>query len=1209
MSALLCIIGTVCLAVCTKVVLGGYWLAQDVPRLQIVSRYIPIILIHASVLIAALCSLGLRRRITSAAKMLCSIAAVTFLLFASPLITAVSRLWEALGGVLFLAFIIAVVVVMFIALWRNLSDLSSRRAVAALVILCASSYFWLGLWLSDQHPPDGDEPYYLLIAHSIAHDLDIDPTNNFKSKEYLSYYPYELQPQYRNISIKGREYAVPNHNIGFPLLIALPYRLFGARGAFALMNLLAALLAANVFLMSQELGASRRNALLGALIFGFLVPMVSYANQLFPAMCAALLVVYAFRRLLRCAPGNWRNLVAILATCFLLFMLKIRLSLIIAPVLLLAAWSTTRRRLIWLYAGGGAALVGVVAWLLRDRFVTLQLLTSRLDELWRMGLSDFTPFNGIFGQMLDQQFGLLVLAPVYILAFIGAASLLKKDRSVLLKMLFVAGPYYVMVSAMPWWNASWCPPCRFLIPILPLMGALIGLGLGRISRVAQAAVFYFAAAVSASFTFLHLLSPVFRYDQPNGANRLFWLLHINTYIDFARLLPSFFRTDITTPVKVLLELLVFALLFVVLLRGRRASGSSEDALPRLKHVFAAGLGVAMMVGMLACAAVCDLSIVKSTYELEDEPLSIWDPPSRAYIRGGRRLTPGYPFERDVDIPGGEKLIIVQAMMRNPIWTTVPNIWLELENEVEKLRVIDEPVDLEVMIKYYKRVTLSGGHYRLRLGIEIPGEDMKEIDPDQVANVYVDRIQIIDPDGLEAFLYKVFSYAYRPFSRATSLEYAGHGYVFQPEYRRLGQRLLSAYIGQKMWSEAAELFSYRAETDPLDLSRETPDVLVKLARAALLMGRGDVALKIAAMVPGSTRMTYEAGLIAAEAHLGRDETEQALARLGSLSGLPHDRDEAIKAEYLSALCVERQGESLRAFEAFRRAANAPSDVQFEALCHVLHLAEKLGFPDYRARAADKMVELKTEKLTLGDMRKSGGQPADGGWVLERNGTFEAPVNVLSDTLAIGMRVKAKGTFETHIETGLVIDPATGLTRYVFPNIKVTLGDKPPKYLSVPFQEWTNTFVFIEGVEEGQHRLSIEYINDHTFQKDRQNRQFFLESVSLQSAVVAFGEQMTWEILPDDRSAVLAFDLAPRFPVRSFAMNVGPLASSIPADAKLVVDGVSVRQFALDQDCGGMIEFPMELAAGEHEAVVEVSLGEGSVSVDDLISAIDIIGFKY
>ncbi|MBN1592572.1 MAG: hypothetical protein JW941_04910 [Candidatus Coatesbacteria bacterium] len=1182
-------------------------MALDVPRPQIVSQFVPIVLASAAVILTLLRKMKLRKGIDSGTRVVCALGAVAFLLLSSPMITDDSQYSELLSGPVLLCLIIALSAVLVRALLLNADELSLKALLVALAIVCAMCFYWFGLWTYDQHPPDGDEPYYLLTAHSIGYDFDIDRTNNFENKDYLAYYPYELQPQYRSILIKGKKYEVPNYNIGYPILIALPYRLFGFRGAAAFMNLVAALLVVNVFLLGLEAGASRKHALMGALLFGFSVPMVNYANQIFPAAVTALFTIYAFRLLLKIDGGRRREIVILIVLCVALFMLKIRLSLVIGPILLLAIWKVTRRKVVWLYAAGVAGILGVVGFLLRDKIDTLRLLTSRLDELLRMGSSDLTPANGVLGQMLDQQFGLLVLAPIYLFSLVGAYALYKRNKSMLARMIFVIAPYYLVVGAMPWWNASWCPPCRFLIVILPFFGALIGLGLERIATLRQASVFSFAAAVSAIVTFLHLFSPVFRYDQPNGANRAFWLINTNTYIDFSRLLPSFFRTDISTPLEVFLEMIAFGLLLFLAAKSSRRKLPSRSLLESGRFVYAAGIGVASVAFLLAAGAICDITATRSNYQLEDEPLSIYDPPSRAYIKGGRRITPGYPFEREILVSPGEKFIIVEAMMRDPIWTTVPNMWLELSNESETVRVIDEPVQIELMQKYYRRVRLSGGNYTMRLGTSIPGVDMKKINPDKVANVYVDRIQIFDEDGIEGFLYATFGRIFNLLSIPEGMEYMGHAYFINPQYKQLGERLFQSFISARMWPEAADVFSQQADRDPFNLSQYTPDQLLQLAKAELVKKRYGHALQLLRPVPSADAIYPSSRLVAAEAHYRRGEFDAAL------SVLPDNLKEVkevLKADYIRALCLLDEGDSERAYRILERLAGKEFEGSFDALCKLLAIARMAGDQDQLNRSINLLHEFRTREVSVNEMTKSRGRPSgDGGWLLERNGFFETSVDVLSDTLVLGMEVKAKGTFETHVETGLVIDPTSGESRYIFPDLKVSLDGTSTKYIKVPYYDWTKTYVFFDNVETGTHDLKIYYINDHTFQKDRQDRQFFLRQVSLQSAIAIFKDDMVWQSSPDADEAVFETRFDARFPIKSLTLDRSAVEGKAHAELLIEVDSEQMLSIPLAAEDSGAIERNLILPIGVHTARFILRSAEDKTDFKSIGASFNVIGFEY
>ncbi|PWT88795.1 MAG: hypothetical protein C5B54_10045, partial [Acidobacteria bacterium] len=61
----------------------------------------------------------------------------------------------------------------------------------ALILFCFFSIIALCI-TSRQMVPTGDEPHYLITAHSIAVDGDIQLLNNYQEKDYRLFYPGEL---------------------------------------------------------------------------------------------------------------------------------------------------------------------------------------------------------------------------------------------------------------------------------------------------------------------------------------------------------------------------------------------------------------------------------------------------------------------------------------------------------------------------------------------------------------------------------------------------------------------------------------------------------------------------------------------------------------------------------------------------------------------------------------------------------------------------------------------------------------------------------------------------------------------------------------------------------------------------------------------------------------------------------------------------------
>ena len=72
----------------------------------------------------------------------------------------------------------------------------------------------------------GDEPHYLLIAHSLCYDHDADLKNNYDAHDYASFYPYPVLESHGH-DYRGDGVLHSQHNVGLPFLLAIPYCLLG----------------------------------------------------------------------------------------------------------------------------------------------------------------------------------------------------------------------------------------------------------------------------------------------------------------------------------------------------------------------------------------------------------------------------------------------------------------------------------------------------------------------------------------------------------------------------------------------------------------------------------------------------------------------------------------------------------------------------------------------------------------------------------------------------------------------------------------------------------------------------------------------------------------------------------------------------------------------------------------------------------------------
>src|SRR4029453_4692057 len=89
----------------------------------------------------------------------------------------------------------------------------------------------------------------------------------------------------------------------------------------------------------------------------------------------------------------------------------------------------------------------------------------------------FSPLRSLAGLLLDRSFGLWPHAPVFLLALAFAgAPVLRRGGATALGLLGVL--LAVVLPALSWrvWWGGQCPPARFLVPAVPVLALVAGLG-------------------------------------------------------------------------------------------------------------------------------------------------------------------------------------------------------------------------------------------------------------------------------------------------------------------------------------------------------------------------------------------------------------------------------------------------------------------------------------------------------------------------------------------------------------------------------------------------------------------------------------------------------------------------------------------------------------------------------------------------------------
>lgn len=176
-----------------------------------------------------------------------------------------------------------------------------------------------GLITHGNYAGTGDEPHYMMIAHSVVFDRDIDLANDYADRSNLIF-AGNLQPEAH--AIPGVDGTLrPIHDIGMPIALApavwfaytvadklTPYvpasLLRRARlnptlilrhlMSFAMMAL-AGLLVVQLFDLFRESSGNPTRAFLWSLLLGLSPPLLSHSFLFFTETLSALLVVVVFR--------------------------------------------------------------------------------------------------------------------------------------------------------------------------------------------------------------------------------------------------------------------------------------------------------------------------------------------------------------------------------------------------------------------------------------------------------------------------------------------------------------------------------------------------------------------------------------------------------------------------------------------------------------------------------------------------------------------------------------------------------------------------------------------------------------------------------------------------------------------------------------------------------------------------------------------------
>ena len=542
-----------------------------------------------------------------------------------------------------------------------------RRPSALFFFLPLVAYLALLPWSAGHRQPDGDEPYYLLITHSLAYDFDADLTNNYAQGDWRHFMDRPIEPQLGDpVGPHGERYS--RHNELLPLALVPAYRLGGKLGALGTMAVLTALLAWMTLRLARHYAPEHPGEALAAwALVAFLPPLLLYSYQVWVEVPAAILAAVALDRILSLdGQRAWRTKewLGLGLPVLLLPLVKLRFVLVAAPLLAFGWWHAGRpRRPVFILA---ALLCAVAGGMLLYNQITYAnpLKIHSWQEVDPHRYSPVSYLKGGFGLFYDAAFGLFGCAPVWLILVPALLLLVARRSRLLLHLAALSLPYLVIVAPRVEWYGGWSPPFRYALISLPLLGAALVPLLARRGRPGSWALLAGLGALTLVLTLVWVTAPGWTYNFADGRTYVLDALSNALGMDLARFFPSSIRPRAATWEWPLLSVPIVTLLWW-LPGGREERGAAAGP--------SALAGIALLLGSAALLLAAGSRVPTRWIELEDP--QVWKSGGhlhpdqwvveRTRYRGGWVLRVGERLAAPV-VPGGRqaKITLHAELIRN-----------------------------------------------------------------------------------------------------------------------------------------------------------------------------------------------------------------------------------------------------------------------------------------------------------------------------------------------------------------------------------------------------------------------------------------------------------------------------------------------------------------------------------------------------------------
>ena len=317
----------------------------------------------------------------------------------------------------------------------------------------------------------GDEPHYLISIENIL-KLNLDPSVT---------YPQDAVRHFVNATgllMNGQ--AVSSHPYGTSILLTPAYYVFkhlfgsGALGASIFMSLLYAILAVYIFKGTTIITNEKSIGTMIAFTFAFGTQLFAWSNQI---NSEAILPVLIFIAVYYTIQPSTRSLKITGALMGILPLFKVQ-TIFITLAVSAAIFMFSKRNMIKSYLTGLTTLILPIASiiLITAPHAIIGVVSFGMPQelgITILGLTINKFFlEAMIGLFVDPAFGILVLSPVILLAFLGISEFtqLRKIESLFVYSTFAAFmSWFIGTSLSTYWSGWLCIPGKYMNIVFPLL--------------------------------------------------------------------------------------------------------------------------------------------------------------------------------------------------------------------------------------------------------------------------------------------------------------------------------------------------------------------------------------------------------------------------------------------------------------------------------------------------------------------------------------------------------------------------------------------------------------------------------------------------------------------------------------------------------------------------------------------------------------------